>query len=79
MNRGKPHKAITTCNFHACSRSFMIQFQPKRHMLKYGLFCTLMMMMMMRPVPNLLKGLRHAIFVYFQKLNGVFASGEFQK
>ena len=25
------------------------------------------------------KGLRHAIFVYFQKLNGVFASVEFQK
>ena len=24
-----------------------------------------------------LKGLRHAIFVYFQKLNGVFASVEF--
>ena len=26
-----------------------------------------------------LKGLCHAIFVYFQKLNGVFASIEFQK
>ena len=26
-----------------------------------------------------LKWLRHAIFVYFQKLNGFFASAEFQK
>ena len=26
----------------------------------------------------MLKGLRHAIFVNFQKLNGVFASVEFQ-
>ena len=26
-----------------------------------------------------LKWLRHAIFVYFQKLNGVFTSVEFQK
>ena len=28
-------------NFHARSRSFMIRFQPKRHTLKYGLFCSL--------------------------------------
>ena len=30
-----------TRNFHARSRSFMIRFQPKRHTLKYGLFCSL--------------------------------------
>ena len=30
-----------THNFHARSRFFMIRFQPKRHTLKYELFCSL--------------------------------------
>ena len=30
-----------THDFHARSGSFMIQFQPKRHTLKYRLFCSL--------------------------------------
>ena len=32
-----------TRNFHVRSRSFMIRFHPKRHTLKYGLFCSLVM------------------------------------
>ena len=42
---GKPHIASlssSTRNFHARSRSLMIRFQPKRHTLKYGLFCSLL-------------------------------------
>ena len=32
-----------------------------------------------KTLPDDLNGLRHAIFVSFQKLNGVFASVQFQK
>ena len=32
-----------TRNFHVRSRFLMIRFHPKRHTLKYGLFCSLVM------------------------------------
>ena len=40
----------STRNFHARSKSFMIRFQPKRHTLKYGLFCSLMLTRLLQTI-----------------------------